>query len=304
MKLASIDIGTNSVRLMIAEKEENCLKTLYRGTKITRLGEAVNEKQVLLDSATRRTLLALKKYKEVVEGYKVDKVRVVATSAVRDAKNAPVFIDEIKEKIGFHVEILTGEREAELSFLGATYDFSEDSQPILVIDIGGGSTEIILGEAGFIENFFSLDIGSVRLTEMFVKNDPPLESEIWSIENCVHSVGRMIFKKIEVGKDLLCLGLAGTITTLSAISQRMEVYDSERIHGSMLSLSEIERILNYLLSKNFSERRQVTGLERERADIVIAGAVILKEIMKALNLKEIIVSEHDILDGLILSIDT
>ncbi len=303
MRLASIDIGTNSVRLMVVEKRESCLKTLYRGTKITRLGEGVNKKQVLSDSAIERTILVLKEYKEIVEDYGAEKIKVAATSAMRDSKNALVFIGKVKKEVGLNVGILTGKEEAECSFLGATYGYQQDYQSILVIDIGGGSTELILGSPGCLEEIFSLNIGSVRLTEMFVKHDPPLESEIRLIEDYVCSVGKKSFESIGKKKDLFCMGLAGTITTLSAISQRMEIYDSERIHGSKLSFSEIKKILNYLLSKNLTERKNIAGLESGRVDIIIAGAVILKEVMRNLALEEIIVSECDILDGLILSMD-
>lgn len=303
VKLASIDIGTNSTRLMIAEKKRNHLKTLYRGVEITRLGAGVNEKRVLSSSAIQRTRLTLNKYKRLIEDYGVNETKVVATSAMRDAKNASLFIDEVEKKVGFQVEVLTGEKEGELSFLGATYDLCHVHQPILVIDIGGGSTEIIFGRPGFAEKFFSLDIGSVRLTEMFIKNDPPLESEIYLIEDYINSIIKGSFKEIDKRENLLCIGLAGTITTLSAISQKMRVYSPKKIHGSRLSLLEIERILNYLLSKNLSERKRLVGLESERADIIIAGTVILREIIRALGLKTVLISEHDILDGLILTMD-
>jgi len=303
MRLASIDIGTNSTRLMVAEKKEGCLKTLYRGAKITRLGEGIDAKGVLSDAAMERTIMALKKYKQMVEDNNAVKMSIVATSAVRDATNSQIFIDRAKKEVDLDVSVLAGKEEARLSFLGATHCHG-DNRPILVVDIGGGSTELIFGKPGHIEKIFSLDIGSVRLTEMFVKNDPPLINEVESIKEHIYLAGKKIYKKIGGRKDLLGVGLAGTITTLSAVSQNMEVYDPKKIHGSTLLLSEIERILKIFLSKNLSERKIIVGLESERADIIISGTLILTGIMKGLGLKEMMVSEHDILDGLILSIDT
>lgn len=305
MRLASIDIGTNSTRLLIAELALGGeLKTLLRRTQITRLGEDVDRTCWLKREAIERTLETLEAYGKTIKEFGVGRVKVAATSAVRDARNADDFLELVGDRVGFEVEVLTGKREAELAFLGVAHDWrpsTHDHRPILVIDIGGGSTELILGRSGFGEQVFSLDIGCVRLTEMFIKSDPPLASEIEALGSHVLETVRPAADRIERTEGPIAFGVAGTITTISAIEQEMKVYDPERIHGSKLLISTVEGILGRLVRMPLTERKRVAGLEPARADIIVAGIVILREIMKALGLTELTVSEHDILDGLIVS---
>ncbi len=305
MRLASIDIGTNSTRLLIAELALGGeLKTLLRRTQITRLGEDVDRTHRLKREAIERTLKTLEAYGKTIKEFGVERVKVAATSAVRDALNADDFLELGGDRVGFEIEVLTGKREAELAFLGVAHDHRPsalDRRPILVVDIGGGSTELILGGSGFGEQIFSLDIGCVRLTEMFMKSDPPLASEIEALGFHVLETIRPAVDRIGRTEGLIAFGVAGTVTTISAIEQEMKVYDPERIHGSKLLISTIEGILGKLAGMPLAERKGVAGLEPARADIIIAGAVILREIMRALGLTELAVSEHDILDGLIVS---
>ncbi|MDI6822587.1 MAG: Ppx/GppA phosphatase family protein [Actinomycetota bacterium] len=317
MNFASIDIGTNSIRLLIAELGSlGRLRPLLRKAVITRLGEGVNQNGFINQAAMDRTLKVLFDYKELLKKYSTSRVKVAATSAVRDARNARDFLMQIRRKIGFDVDILTGRHEAELTFLGATHILRQppirapvwatfDHRPIVIIDIGGGSTELILGrleKTQKISEIFSLDIGCVRLTEMFLRSDPPLDREVKALQRFVMEISREALVKMRTEKELVAVGVAGTITTLSAIDQNMEVYDSDKIHGSKLPVNRVKEILGRLKSLPLERRKEIKGLEPARADVIIAGALILLGILKGIGLSEVIVSECDILDGLILSL--
>jgi exopolyphosphatase/guanosine-5'-triphosphate,3'-diphosphate pyrophosphatase len=307
MKLGAIDIGTNSTRLIIAHlAKPGKLKSLRREAVVTRLGEGVNETSCLKKPAILRTLKVLTDYKSILDAAVVDDVIVAATSAVRDAKNSEDFLCEVEQLFGIKVKILSGEEEAQLSFLGATYDLSP--QLILVLDIGGGSTELIFGKPSKILEIFSLDIGCVRLTEMFLKSDPPTIMEIDAAKRYVREILTPAVTKIRdpdswsQESQVYLIGVAGTITTISAINQRMETYDSNRIHNSKLTYSDMSKLQETFLSMHLSKRKKIVGLEPKRADVIIAGTLIALQVLEAFNLQEIIVTEHDILDGLILSL--
>jgi len=335
LKVASIDIGTNSVRMLMAEKEGAFYKPLKRLTEITRLGEDVNETKTLKKEAIERTLNTLLKYKQLTEKEAVDRVKVCASSVLREAKDSDVsaFQDRVRKKTGFEVEVLSGEKEAKLTHLGAVSrymipgfslkggsgtDFKKTSGKgglIIVIDLGGGSTEFVLSENSEVKRTFSLDIGSVRLKEMFLRSDPPSEAELENLKNHVHKeieeIVRLLrdfyapnkvaeTKGLELGPRVI--GVGGTITTLSAIKHEMEAYNWKKVHGSTLTLADIEGIFRELKSRSLADRKKIVGLEPRRADVIVAGALILIEILEALNLKILTVSENDILSGLLLSL--
>jgi len=313
--IGAIDIGTNSTRLMIGKLDkDNRLTSIYREAKVTRLGEGVNRSLLLSGDAIKRTIATISSYKTIMDQYRVEKIIGVATSAVRDAKNSDEFLKQTKEIAGFDIKVLSGEEEAQVSFRGATYDlFSKDSpvqafsrQPVLVMDIGGGSTELILGSPPKIWNKFSLDIGCVRITEMFLKSDPPLENEILAASE--HIKKMLLQAAVNIKKEvndrgmseIVLVGVAGTITTISAVKQRMAIYDPDKIHHSRLNCSDVDSVLRLFLSMPLAQRKKIVGLEPKRADVIIAGVLIASLVLEILNLREIIVSEHDFLDGLIL----
>lgn len=303
MKLASIDIGTNTTRLLIAEATgKQTLNTILRLAKITRLGEGVSSSRAFKPEAIKRTVAVLAEYQMMIEEEGVSTVRVVATSAARDAKNASEFIEQVGQ-IGFKVEILAGEEEAKFAFSGATHSLK--SLPLdhryLVIDIGGGSTEFILGREEKIEQLYSFDLGSVRLTEMFFQHDPPLSSGLEQARQFISSETEKTFQRLDPF-PLAAIGVAGTVTTIAAVKQKMVTYDPEKIHRSKLTVAEIERVLQLFLSLPLEERKKLPGLEPARADVIVAGTLILLESLRLLGLAEITVSEHDLLDGLILSL--
>jgi exopolyphosphatase/guanosine-5'-triphosphate,3'-diphosphate pyrophosphatase len=301
MIAASIDIGTNTTRLLIAEiAPDGSYTSLVRRAVITRLGEGVSQSGLFTERAIERTEEVLRDYCQEIKELAAQKTWVVATSAAREAKNCDQFLRRLENKFGWKTQVLSGDEEARLSFLGAASVLPPETEGV-VIDIGGGSTEIILGENGKMLNFCSLNIGSVRLTEAFVNSDPPSSNELEEISSHIREEFAEAPKELIEARVSQGVGMAGTITTLSAIKQRMEVYDTKRIHGSVLTLSDVQQIFGHLVSLPLEERKRVIGLDPKRADVIVAGTLILIELMRAFGLKEITVSERDILDGTLLS---
>ena len=291
-----IDIGTNSCRLFIAEVFENkngikILNELTKEVEIVKLGEDVNQNNFLKDEAIERTLECLKKYKRKADTYNVKKLKAFATSATRDAKNRDMFLQKVRD-LGIDIKCISGEEEAELNFLGNSLVFDE---PILVVDIGGGSTEFTLGENNKINFIKSINIGAVRATEKFFPKEN-YSSE--NIEKCREWVKKNIeeIKKIKNEKFIL-VGVAGTATTQISVKKEMEIYDSQKVHMSEITIEELEKNLELYISKDLESRKNITGLEPKRADVIIAGTIILITILKELDRKKIVVSESDNLVG-------
>jgi exopolyphosphatase/guanosine-5'-triphosphate,3'-diphosphate pyrophosphatase len=295
-KIGVIDIGTNSMRMLISQIEGNRIINSYKTMQITRLGQGINEGEIL-PSALERNLKALKLFKEQAEEEQAEEILVFGTSALRDAWNSKDFIQRVKNELGITIEILSGKQEAEIGFMGAIYELSQDA---LIIDIGGGSTEFIIGDKDYgILDMISIDIGALRITEAYIKNDPIKIEEVSAIKEAVQDMVRKISPKFSPQGSQDIIGIGGTITTLSAIKQDMEVYNSERIHHSKLSKQDVRDILNRLRSLNLDERKKVKGLQPGRADIIIAGTIILKSIMEILEIDNIIVSDSDNLEGML-----
>ncbi|ADL11658.1 Ppx/GppA phosphatase family protein [Acetohalobium arabaticum] len=291
-KVAAIDIGTNSTRLLIAKIEKDqSINPLATELKTTRLGAGVDKSGYLQNEAIIRTVEALKEYAELIADYQVEAVRAVATSAVRDVSNQQEFINEVKTDTGIEVEIIDGSREADLSYLGATKGLDcQLTDDNLVLDIGGGSTEFIFGSETEIKEKVSVDVGAVRMTEK--------ETKLKSRQELIGELLNPVLNKLQ-GRVKMLLGVGGTITTLAAVDQQLSPYNPEEVHGYQLELERIKRILSDLSAKTIDERKEVVGLQPERADIIVAGVRILLEVMDNLNISEITVSEADILDGLI-----
>ena len=302
LRLASIDIGTNSVRLLVAECEGDRKSTLDRRMVITRLGEGVDETHLLAAEAVERTAEVLRDYRVAMGALKPAAVRVVATSALRDCGNKEDFLDLAASILGERPEVLSGAEEARTSFIGAVSDIDwermDETAPVLVFDIGGGSTEIIVGSRwGIVVR--SVDVGCVRMSERFLTMDPPSPLAVGRMESYI--VGQL---KPAIGEILppgvpLAVGLAGTVTTLSAIKQGLRKYDTSRIHHSHLSRTEVEELFLKLASVDLGERKRVMGIEPGRADVIVGGAAVLRAVMDLACLEDILVSEKDILDGLV-----
>lgn len=294
LKAAAVDIGTNSCRLLIGTKNsKNNLEILSKKLEITRLGEGVDQNRSLKNEAVARVLTVLKNYKEIISDYKVDKVRIVGTSALRDVNNSDLLSKKIA-KLGFKLEIITGKKEAKLNYLGAVSNLAKN---FLLIDIGGGSTEFIWSENKKIK-FKSLDIGCVRLTEKFVSvRDSKFKiKENKKIKNYVDQI---LKKNLNLNNNFKLKGVGGTITTLAAVKSGLEVYEGSKIENISIKKVELDKIINKLSSLNLEKRKQVKGLQPKRADIIIAGLIILKSILKHTKRTEISVSDHDLLYGLL-----
>ncbi len=307
MRFAAIDIGTNTVRLLIADVETTRLKTVTREMFLPRLGARIGADKNLTEDAMKRTTNVLELYKQRLTENEVDKAEVIATSAVRDAENASSFTELVKTRTGFDIKILSGKEEARRSFLGATTGLSlvSGKKAVLVADVGGGSTELSFGYTGKLEYSASIDIGSVRLTTRFIKKDPPSNSEIDDIRAYVvgemkHTVGAI--KRCVGDADLKMLGVAGTFTTLVSVRDAMKIYDPDKVHLTEMTLEQVDQVLEQFRSVDLERRCEIVGLEPQRADVIIAGTVICLETMRSFGLDHVTVSEHDILEGTIWTI--
>ena len=328
LRLASLDIGTNSTRLLVSDCDGSRCQTVERRMVITRLGEGVDETRRLSPAALERTEVALESYRDVMRSLEPAGVIAAATSALRDSENGEEFLDLAGSIIGVRPRVLPGDEEAVMSFLGAASGLAgqavrpepdSDYPPrlgegkILVFDIGGGSTELIVGDAdlvGGLEESIpsgalearSADVGCVRMSERFLASDPPSPVSIGRMESYIVQKIRPAINALLPEKPVLAVGLAGTVTTLSGIKQGLEEYDTDRIHHSRLSRRDVEEIFVKLASVPIEERKRVMGLEPGRADVIVGGAAILRIIMDLARLDEILVSEKDILDGLVIDL--
>jgi len=296
-RIAVVDLGTNSTRLLVAEVDGGQVEEHERRTVVTRLGQGVEATGRLADEAIARVSEALAAYREVIDRLGAERIVAVATSAMRDAENGPAFRDEIRERFGIDARTISGDEEARLTFLGATAG-REAASETLVIDIGGGSTEYVTGRAGSDPSFHvSTRMGSVRFTERHLNSDPPDHEEMTALADDVRGVVEGDVPEETRARVELGIAVAGTATTLAAIDQELDPYDPEKVHGYRLKLGACERIVAQLAALPVAERREVTGLHPDRAPTIVAGAVILLESMRAFDLEEVEISETDILHG-------
>jgi exopolyphosphatase / guanosine-5'-triphosphate,3'-diphosphate pyrophosphatase len=295
-RVAAIDLGTNSTRLLVADVDDECVADVERETRITRLGEGVDERRRLLPLPIARVRNVLTDYRRTIERHGAERTLLIATSAVRDAENGEAFLGEIEWSYGFSTRLLTGDDEALLTFRGVT---AERDVPAgsAIVDLGGGSTEIVVGGDDGVRWHDSLDIGSVRLTERFLRTDPPTEPEL---ERCAAAVRALLAERVPDGVRgavTAAIGVAGTITSIAALDLGLTEYDRSRVHGHFLTADALERALERLAEVPLEERRKLRPLEPERAPVIVAGAVIVREVVGFLGLEGIEASERDILDG-------
>ncbi len=297
MRVAAIDCGTNSIRLLIADIQGNNFREIVREMEIVRLGQGVDQTGEFHPDAIARTLSAVDKFATEIVRRGVERIRFCATSATRDAKNRELFINGVKERLGIELEVISGEEEASLSFLGATKDLPDSLAPYLVIDIGGGSTEFVIGNRT-VESAKSVNIGCVRMSERHFKNDPATQNEI---ENARLDIKKAIsvaaeFVDIKTAKSLIAV--AGTATTVAAAALELPEYDRYAIHLARISAENAHRVSEEFLKLNRSERAALGYMHPGRVDVIGAGSLVLSEIIKAVGAKEFIASESDILDGI------
>jgi len=295
--LAAIDIGTNSVRLLITDSVGNELERLMR---MTRLGQGVDVTGELAPEAIARTVAVLSEYASRLRLHGVERVRVAATSAARDARNGADFFDAAERALGTRPELLSGDAEARWSFFGATLGLSLSAAPFLVIDLGGGSTEFVLGTER-PESAISLQMGCVRMTERHLQSDPPTPEQLRVCEADVRRELRRVREVIDVSKARTVVGLAGTVTALSAMQLGLTEYDASRTHHSRLSAAQVSVLCTRLTQATVVERRALLA-EPARAEVIVGGALVLATIMNELGLRELLVIERDIVYGLVASL--
>jgi len=309
MKLAAVDTGTNSTRLLVSDYNDGKFVTLERKMEITRLGRDLDvNNHFISDDSARKTLKVISDYSRIMKSYKVIKYRAIGTSVLRKAANSKDFISLVEKETGIKIDIISGREEAFLSFYGAVKGANLDSSNsehgpdyrILVIDIGGGSSEFILGDRDCnLEFTGSVDIGCVNLTEKFLDSGKPCMEKINQMHGYIEERLESTIASIKRFKPLYVIGVAGTITTLAAIDLKLAKYDSEKIHGHILDRDRIKEIYDFICGMDTEDRKKVTGLDPKRADIIIGGIAIVIEALKMLDCKSIYVSEKDILDGII-----
>jgi exopolyphosphatase/guanosine-5'-triphosphate,3'-diphosphate pyrophosphatase len=297
MRVAALDLGTNTTRLLVADVHDGRVDNVERRVRITRLGEGVDARKRLLPVPIARVRNCLAEFRRELEALGAERALAVATSAIRDADNGEAFLGEVEWSYGFTTRLLSGDEEALLTFRGTTVGRGLD-EPTLVVDLGGGSTELIIGDSHGIQFHASLDIGSVRLTERFLPSDPPTVAEL---NACAQTIRSLLAERVpeDVGAQA-AIGVAGTITTLAALAQSLPEYDPARVHGYRVPLDAVTAQLERLSALRLAERRQVPALEPERAPVIVAGAVILWEVLAHFGLGEIEASERDLLHGIAL----
>jgi exopolyphosphatase/guanosine-5'-triphosphate,3'-diphosphate pyrophosphatase len=298
-RVAVVDIGTNSTRLLVADVSGGSVTELQRESIVTRLGEGVDATGALGEEPQGRVFAALDEYAEAIERHGADGRRVVLTSAVRDASNGRQFADTVRERYGLTGGTLSGDEEARLSFLGAAAARA-DSGPLLVIDIGGGSTEMIVGAGGSVDFHVSTQVGVVRHSERYLHSDPPTADELSALAGDARPVIESSVPEDVRARVEGAVAVAGTATSCASIDLSLDPYDPERVEGHTLSRQRIGELRDRLAALPLAQRREVVGLDPARAPTIVAGTVVLLEVLGAFGLDAVEVSEHDILWGVAL----
>ncbi|MDR4464183.1 MAG: Ppx/GppA family phosphatase [Nitrospira sp.] len=302
-RLAGIDIGTLTCRLLIADLiPGQPLKELRSDRRILRLGEGVDQTKRLSSAAMDRTIACLQEWQSVINNDDVEATAVVATSAVRDATNRQEFLERVKREAGFDVEVITGDEEARRTLLGIRSGLPTGATDILALDIGGGSTEFILDRSGQKPIVRSIDIGVVRLCERVLCHDPPATEEVRQAREWVSREARAAVADMGDYRQATFIGTAGTVTSLAAMAQKLPTYESARIHNYTLGLETVQELEHALLSRTKAERVGLPGLEKNREEVIAAGAIIIRTIMETLNLKECLVSDLGLREGVLINL--
>jgi exopolyphosphatase/guanosine-5'-triphosphate,3'-diphosphate pyrophosphatase len=301
-RVAAVDCGTNSVRLLVADLDEGGRgkADVHREMRVVRLGEGVDRTGELAPAALERTGAALRDYAATARRLGAERVRLVATSATRDARNREAFARLVEQALGVQPEVVTGQEEAALSFVGATTGL-DAAAPYLVMDIGGGSTELVLGEAQ-VEAASSVDVGCVRLTERHLHDDPPTPEQVAAARADVEAALAQAEQVVPVTRAATALGLAGSVTTVAAMALGLPSYQPERIHGARVPAQQVRDVTERLLAMSRAERARLPFMHPGRVDVIGGGALVLLCAVERFGIEEVLVSETDILDGIALSL--
>jgi exopolyphosphatase/guanosine-5'-triphosphate,3'-diphosphate pyrophosphatase len=300
VRVAAVDIGTNSTRLLVADVADGQVSEVERKSIVTRLGHRVDHTGRLDAEACQRVLAALHEYRERIEALGAQRVTAVATSAVRDTANGPAFRNRVATETGIEARVIDGAQEATLTFAGAAYGGAHRDEPTVVIDIGGGSTEYVVGADSELTFHTSTQIGAVRQSERHLRSDPPTAGEL---EALAGEVRELVCDAVpsQVRETVVrAVAVAGTPTSLAAVDLELEQFDPWKVHGHVLSLDRLEELLAMLAPLPLKQRQQVVGLHRDRAVTIVAGAVVLVQSLRCFEVETVEVSEHDILYGMVL----
>lgn len=323
MRVAGIDCGTNTIRLLIADVPADssaaggaALKDCVRTMDVVRLGQGVDHTGAFAEDALERTVAKVCEYGQLCREYSVESLRFAATSATRDATNRNIFIDAVVRELGVEPQVLSGEQEAATSFLGATSaldagGLKELPSPVVAVDLGGGSTELVLGSAenGQIYSSYSMNVGSVRMRERYLHSDPPTDAEKQAARQAVRDYLDRAERHVDLGQARAVIGLAGTVTTITAQALGLASYEPQRIHGMELSIAQIDQVCEWFMDSTVAQHAQLGFMAPGRADVIGAGALVWQEVVHRIvertreaghELHSVVVSEHDILDGLAL----
>lgn len=305
-RVAAIDCGTNSIRLLIADPgPDGTLVDVVRDMRIVRLGQGVDRTGRLAPEAIERTRVALAEYAEQIDKHAAGAVRMVATSATRDAANRADFTAMVRAVLGRESEVISGAEEAELSFTGAVAGLPAMRAPLLVADIGGGSTELVLGTPGSAHlRSYSMDIGCVRMTERHLRSDPPSAEQIETAARDVRAAIAEAASFVPIGEAATFVGVAGTVTTLAALVAHLPEYDPRVIHGSTMTAGQVREVTAQLLGMTHAQRAALPVMHPGRVDVIGGGALVLRELVDAAGVTVVVASEHDILDGIALGLLT
>ena len=297
MRVGVVDCGTNSIRLLIADIDGGNFREVTRQMQVVRLGQGVDETNQFHPDAISRTFAAVDLYAAEITRRGVEKLRFCATSATRDALNRNVFVDGVKKRLGIEPEVISGDEEARLSFAGATREFSRSDGPFLVVDIGGGSTEFVLGTDS-VDSAISVNIGCVRMTERHFRNDPPTADEIAIARGDIQNAIDIAYASVDIKSAKTLVAVAGTATTVAAAALNLPEYDRYAIHLSRISAEQVHTVSNNFLNMKREDRAGLGYMHPGRVDVISAGSLVLSEIMRATGAKEFVASENDILDGM------
>lgn len=300
-RVAAIDVGTNTVRLLVADADtDGTYRVVFQEQVITRLGERLQETGTLSPAAMERTIGALQRFARTAKGLGVGAIPAVTTSAAREARNRAEFLDRAREEAGIDLVVISGEVEATLTALGVAHALGPGHANMLIVDIGGGSTEFTTFEQGSVTGYVSLPIGVVKLTEAHLKSDPPSGEELQSATISIRQGIRQVPTSLNIPPAAILVATAGTPTTLAAIDLGMTTYDGERVTGHRLSRKRIQELLDYLCSLPLRRRREIVGLESARADVILSGTLLTREILDLLSFDELTVSDGGLREGVLL----
>lgn len=291
-----LDIGTNSIKFFVAAIEKDKIKVFEDSNNISRLGEGLYKTGNISEDAIQRNIVALREFLDISKKYHPDKIITVGTMGLRTAKNAKEFIEKVKDELELEIKVLTGEEEARFSYLATISTVSIDDEDILVFDTGGGSTEFIYGKGDKIKERFSLNIGAVQPTEKYLKSDPVTTKE-W--DECNAVVTEFLKENLPNRKVDKIIGIGGTVTSMGAIKYHMQKYDADKIQGSELTLDEVQNQIHMFRTKNIEQRKEIVGLQPKRADVILAGATIVMNILRINQKDHFILSDRGLRHGII-----